>query len=156
MALCIAIAMILSYVETLIPPLVAIPGVKMGLPNIVIVFVLYRLGVRDAAAVSLVRVLLVSVLFGNIMSLWYSIAGAALSLAAMLLIKHFKTFSITGVSVIGAVMHNAGQIIVAVLVTETVQIGYYMPVLIITGTLAGIVIGVAGAVMVKRLDKVKI
>ena len=149
--LLIALALVLSYLESLVPLSFAVPGIKMGLPNIVVVFALYRLRWRDAAVISLVRVLLVSVLFGNVFSLAYSAAGAALSLLVMLLLKSTGKFSETGVSVAGAVAHNAGQILVAVFVLETGRLVYYLPVLCISGTIAGVCIGLVSALLVKRI-----
>ena len=149
--LLIALALVLSYLESLVPLSFAVPGIKMGLPNIVVVFALYRLRWRDAAVISLVRVLLVSVLFGNVFSLAYSAAGAVLSLLVMLLLKSTGKFSETGVSVAGAVAHNAGQILVAVFVLETGRLVYYLPVLCISGTIAGICIGLVSALLVKRI-----
>ena len=149
--LLIALALVLSYLESLVPLSFAVPGIKMGLPNIVVVFALYRLRWRDAAVISLIRVLLVSVLFGNVFSLAYSAAGAVLSLLVMLLLKSTGKFSETGVSVAGAVAHNAGQILVAVFVLETGRLVYYLPVLCISGTVAGICIGLVSALLVKRI-----
>ena len=149
--LLIALALVLSYLESLVPLSFAVPGIKMGLPNIVVVFALYRLRARDAAVISLVRVLLVSVLFGNVFSLAYSAAGAVLSLLVMLLLKSTGKFSETGVSVAGAVAHNAGQILVAVFVLETGRLVYYLPVLCISGTVAGVCIGLVSALLVKRI-----
>ena len=149
-----ALAMIFSYVESMIPPVfTAVPGVKMGLPNIVILFALCVFGVRCAATVSLVRILLVSLLFGNTMIMMYSLAGGILSLLSMWLLQKTKLFSTVGLSVVGAVMHNLGQILVAMLVLETAEIGYYMIVLAVTGTLAGVLIGLASAFLSKRLGK---
>ena len=150
--LLIALALVLSYLESLVPLSFAVPGIKMGLPNIVVVFALYRLRWRDAAVISLVRVLLVSVLFGNVFSLAYSAAGAALSLLVMLGMKATGKFSETGVSVAGAVAHNAGQILVAIFVLETGRLVYYLPVLCISGTVAGICIGLVSALLVKRIQ----
>lgn len=152
MAMCIALALILSFVESQIPPLVAIPGVKAGLANIVVMFALYRLGTKEAIGISLIRVFLVSVLFGNIMSLWYSIAGAVVSLTGMLLLKRCKAFSPLAVSVAGGVLHNLGQIAMACILLETNILKYYAPVLVLSGTLAGIVIGTVAGIMIKRID----
>ena len=149
--LLIALALVLSYLESLVPLSFAVPGIKMGLPNIVMVFALYRLRARDAAVIYLVRVLLVSVLFGNVFSLAYSAAGAVLSLLVMLLLKSTGKFSETGVSVAGAVAHNAGQILVAVFVLETGRLVYYLPVLCISGTVAGVCIGLISALLVRRI-----
>ncbi len=150
LGLAASVTLILSYVESLLPPLVAaVPGVKMGLPNIMIIFLLYRFGWREAAAVSLVRLLAVALLFGNVMTLAYSFAGALLSLILMTLFKKWGVFSMVGVSIIGGVTHNLGQILVAMLVMQTREIGYYMIVLAVTGTVAGILVGLAGMLTLK-------
>ncbi len=147
-----AIALVLSYIEILIPPIfAAVPGIKMGLPNIVIIYILYRFGAKYAAAVSLTRVFIVSMLFGNAMILIYSLAGAVLSIAAMCLFRKLNFLSCVGVSIVGGVMHNLGQIAVAAFVLRTSQIFYYMTVLAITGTVAGIFVGLAGGILIKRL-----
>lgn len=151
-----ALALILSYVEALFPPIyAAVPGIKVGLPNIVIIFMLYRFGLKEAAAVSLVRLAAVALLFGSVMTLAYSLAGAVLSLTLMALCKRFNIFTTVGVSVVGGVSHNLGQIIVAMIVMETAQIGYYMAVLAITGTIAGVFIGLAGNLLLKYMKNVK-
>lgn len=151
-----AVALILAYVEAMIPPLwAAVPGVKMGLPNLVIIFVLYRFGFKDAVSVSLIRLFVVALLFGNVMTLAYSAAGAALSLVLMAILKKTNRFSTTGVSVVGAVSHNLGQIIVAIFLFETVQLGYYMIVLAMTGTIAGVFIGIGSNLLITRLKSIK-
>ena len=148
-----AIAIILSYVEILLPPIYsAVPGIKVGLPNIAIILVLYRYGVKNAAAVSFVRLVITSLLFGASM-FFYSLAGATLSLTFMALLKKSNLFSTVGVSIAGGVMHNLGQILVAICLLETVEIGYYMFVLAISGTLAGIFIGISAAFVISRLKK---
>lgn len=149
LGLCTAAAMILSYVESFIPSIT--PGLKIGLPNVVIVFVLYRAGWPAAAAVSLVRVGLTAILFGSVMSLAYGLAGAVLSLLVMALLRRLHFFSVVGVSVAGGVSHNAAQILVATAVMQTTQIVYYLPVLIIGGTIAGTLIGIAGGILISRL-----
>lgn len=157
MGLLAALALILSYVESLFPPLfTAVPGIKMGLPNIVIIFALYRFGLKEAAAVSCVRLVAVAILFGSPLTFAYSLAGAVLSLSLMALFKRLDIFSTVGVSIIGGVMHNLGQIIVAMIVMETAQIGYYMIVLAITGTLSGAFIGLLGALLLKYMKNVRI
>ncbi len=150
-----ALALVLSYVEILIPPIITIvPGIKMGLPNIVIVTVLYCFGVKFAFLISIVRVILVSLLFGNTITFFYSAAGAFLSLLVMYLLKRLDKFSCVGVSVAGGVTHNLGQIIVAVLLLKTIEIGYYMIILSITGTIAGVLVGLASAYLAKRIKKI--
>ena len=152
MALAVALAMILSFVESQIPPLVAIPGVKIGLANIVVIFALYKFGWKQAVLISLLRVFLVSILFGNFASLFYSIAGAVLSLSGMILLKKTGKFSQTAVSVAGGVLHNIGQILMACILLETNVITYYLPFLILSGVIAGIAIGLVSALMVKRVN----
>lgn len=153
MGLLTALALILSYVESLIPAFVAVPGVKMGLANIVVVFALYTLGPGEAAIVSIIRVLLSSLLFGSILSLSYSAAGAVISLLSMIILMKAKIFGVTSVSVTGGVFHNLGQILVACLVLETDVLLYYLPVLILSGTITGAVIGIASSIVIKRLQK---
>ena len=152
LALAIALAMILSFVESQIPAFVAIPGVKIGLANIAVVFVLYKLGWKEAVLISLVRVVMVSMLFGTLVSLFYSVAGAVLSLTGMVLLKKTGLFSTVAVSVTGGVLHNVGQILMACLLLETNVIVYYLPFLILSGVIAGVVIGVVSAIMVDRVQ----
>ena len=152
MGLLVALSMILSYVESLIPAFVAVPGVKVGLANIVVIFALYTLGPIEALIVSLLRVILSSFLFGSVLSLLYSLSGALLSLGGMILMKKLKIFSTTVVSVTGGVLHNVGQILVACLVLETDVLLYYLPVLILSGVITGAVIGIISSLVIKRLE----
>ena len=155
LGLSIALAMILSFVESQIPALVAIPGIKVGLPNLVIVFLLYKMSWKDAVIVSIIRTLLVSILFGNIQMLTFSVAGAALSLASMIILKKTNWFSTITVSIVGGICHNVGQIIAAILWTQTAGIVTYLPVLLVSGTVAGAVIGLISGMLVERLKKWK-
>ena len=149
-----SVALVLSYLEVMLPPIsTAVPGIKMGLPNIIIIFLLYKFGLKEAVTVSLIRVFIVALLLGNVMTLAYSVAGAVLSLGLMTLFKKFDFFSQVGVSIIGGISHNLGQILVAIFLFDTIQIGYYMIVLSITGTIAGVVIGVISSILVKKLEK---
>ncbi len=148
-----ALGLVLSYLESLVPSL-GVPGVKLGLPNIAIVFALYRLGWRDACIISLVRVFLVFLLFGNGAGLAYSVVGAALSLALMGLLKKTGKFSSVGVSVAGGVAHNGGQILVAMALLETSRLAWYLPVLWVSGTVAGVLVGIVSGVLVKRVPEV--
>ena len=154
LSVCVALAMILSYIESLIPPFVAVPGVKVGLANSVSLFILYAYGAREAACVALVRTTLSAILFGSAISLIYSLSGAALSLVGMIILKRIPIFTILTVSVSGAVLHNAAQIICACLIMENADIAYYLPVLIISGTIAGVAIGIVTALLLKRLKKI--
>lgn len=151
-----SVALVLSYLEVMLPPIsTAVPGIKMGLPNIIIIFILYKFGLKEASIISILRVFIVSIImFGNILTLAYSVAGAVLSLALMTLFKKINLFSIVGVSIIGGISHNLGQILVAIFLFDTIQIGYYMIVLSITGTIAGVVIGIISSILVKKLEKV--
>lgn len=151
MGLALALAMILSFVESQIPAFVAIPGVKMGLANIAVVFALYKLGWKEATLISLLRVVLVSLLFGNFASLSYSFAGAVLSLAGMIGLKKTGLFSEIAVSVVGGVLHNVGQIAMACLLLQTDVIRYYLPFLVLSGVLAGVVIGLLAGILAKRI-----
>ena len=149
----IAVAMILSYVESLIPAFVAIPGVKMGFSNIATVFTLYTLGWPYAICVSVVRVLLSTLLFGNAAALIYSLFGAAFALISMILLHRTNIFSAIGVSVVGALAHNAGQILAVCLVMNNSALAYYIFPLIISGTISGIIIGVIAGMLTERLKK---
>lgn len=154
LGVCTALALALAYIEAILPPVVGVvPGVKMGLPNIVIVFLLYRCNWQKAAAVSLVRVLLMLLMFGNVTAFFYSVAGAVLSLAAMALLRRWDGLSTVGVSVTGAVLHNVGQILMAMLLLGTAELGYYLVVLAVTGTVAGVFIGLCGHLAIKRIPE---
>ena len=156
LGLFISLAMILAYVESQIPVFTAMYGVKVGLPNIVMVLLLYKVGAKETVTVSIIRILLISMLFGSVQSLTFSIAGAVLSLLGMILLKRTNLFSCITVSIVGGILHNIGQIIAACLWTGTAEIAYYLPVLLISGILAGAVIGIIAGLLVKRFEKWKI
>ena len=155
MGVFIALSMILSFLESKLPSLM-IPGIKIGLPNLVIVFLLYRFKWWQTLTVSFVRVLLTAMLFGNAQSFLFSIAGAALSIAGMMILKRIKGLSPIVVSIAGGILHNVGQIIAACIMTQTKEMVLYLPVLLISGILSGAVIGLVSGWLVKRLEKVKI
>lgn len=148
-----ALALIFSYVETLIPINFGIPGVKLGLANLIIVIILYQTGWKEALLLSVVRIVLAGFLFGSLFSILYSLAGGLLSLAVMAFTKRYKGFSVMGVSIAGGVSHNVGQLAVAMLVVSTWQIGYYLPVLLIAGLLTGALIGFVSREMLKRIPE---
>ena len=150
-ALMIALAMILSFVESQIPSFFPIPGIKLGLANSAVIFALYRLSIKDAIVVSLIRVVVVSTLFGTSLTLAYSLSGAVLSLLIMVLLKKSDRFSIVGVSVAGGISHNIGQIIMAIILMHNSVISYYLPFLIISGIVTGVVIGLVSAKIVERV-----
>lgn len=152
LAVLIALALGLGWLESLIPlPPAMPPGIKLGLPNLVVVFTLYRAGGKDAAVVSLLRVALTSFSFGNAYSFAYSLAGAVLSLAVMALLRRFSGFSLVSVSIAGGVSHNMGQIFIAMAVLGTARVAFYLPVLLIAGLLTGACIGMVGGILLKRV-----
>lgn len=147
----LALALIFSYVESLIPINFGIPGMKLGLANIVIVILLYCMGPKEAYGVSVVRVILAGFLFGNLFSILYSLAGALLSLTVMLLLKKTEKFQILSISAVGGVCHNIGQLFIAAWTVENLNIFYYLPVLLIAGLITGIVIGLISQKIVVRI-----
>ena len=152
LALTVSFALILSFVESRIPAFVAIPGVKVGLANIAVIFTLYKFGIKEAITVSAVRVVLVSMLFGTPISMIYSLTGAVLSLAVMFILKKLTPLSEVTVSVAGGVTHNIGQIGAASVMLGTNVVVYYLPFLLLSGTIAGIAVGVASGLLIKRVD----
>lgn len=154
LALFSAVAIVFSYIEAILPPIwSAVPGIKVGLANIVTVTLLYKFSFKEAVAVAFIRITAISLLFGNVMTLMYSIAGLIFSIIIMTILKKTNLFSTIGVSIAGGVFHNLGQIIVAMIVLQTKEIGYYMIVLAVTGTIAGVLIGIAGNLMLKYSNK---
>lgn len=151
MGLFAAIAIIFGYVESLIPFFAGIPGIKLGLANLAVLFILETYTWKEAALVSIVRILVIGFMFGNMFSILYSMAGAALSLTVMTLMKRFSGFSILGVSVAGGVSHNIGQLIIAALIVENTSLFYYAPVLLISGVITGILIGILTGEVIKRI-----
>ena len=145
----VAVSMVLSFAETLVPS--PAPGIKLGLANIVVMFALFTMGPIEAVVLSLLRVFLVSLTFGNAFSLLYSLSGAVLSLAGMLLLRKTGKFSPVGISVAGGVLHNIGQVAAAVVIAETPGLVFYLPLLLVSGVAAGVVVGVIAAVLVKRI-----
>ena len=150
-----ALALIFSYVETLIPVNLWIPGVKLGLANLIIVVALYKMRLSEAYLLSVVRILLAGFIFGNYFSIIYSLAGGLLSLTVMALLKKWGGFSLQGISIAGGVFHNIGQLIVAAVVVETFSVTYYFPVLLVAGLLTGLVIGIVAEMMLKRLVNIQ-
>lgn len=152
----IALAFIFSYLESFIPinALIPIPGVKLGLANVVVVFALYTMKPKDAFIISIIRIVMSGFLFGNTMAIAYSLAGGMLSLLVMVLAKKTK-LSMMGVSMLGGICHNIGQLTMAVILTSTVRIAYYLPVLLITGMLTGLLMGFAAKLVVDRVNKIK-
>jgi heptaprenyl diphosphate synthase len=154
LSLTVSFALILSFLESRIPAFVAIPGVKMGLANIAVIFALYKFGIKEAISVSALRVILVSALFGTPVSFIYSITGAVSSLLVMFLLKRLTPLNEITVSVAGGVLHNVGQVLVAMLLLGTAELGYYLAVLAVSGTAAGVCVGICGALAVRRIPDI--
>ena len=155
-----AFAIILGYVETLIPLNFGIPGIKLGVANLVIVVMLFAdrfsFGFRDTLIVNLIRIFIVGIMFSNVYGIIYSLCGGLVSLLVMYLLKRTGAVSVLGVSIIGGVMHNLAQLIVAMIVVEQLKVIYYAPVLLLSGSICGAVIGVAGGILSSRINKIKI
>lgn len=146
-----ALALIFSYVEAIIPYSSALPGIKLGIANVVTVVALYKFGVKDAIAVSVVRIVIAGLLFNGLFGMIYSLAGAALSLAGMIALKRTGLFSVTGVSMAAGVLHNMGQLIIASALIEDLRIFFYFPVLMFSGIAAGILVGIASAIIIRSI-----
>lgn len=151
-----ALALLFSYIESLIPFHIGIPGVKLGLANLIILIALYKMNARQAFLLSVTRIVLAGFLFGNLFSILYSLAGGMLSLIVMILLKKQNGFSVMGVSVAGGAFHNVGQLVIAMLVTESLNLFYYVPVLMISGLITGIFIGIIANEMLKRLRRLRL
>lgn len=151
-----SLALILSYVELLIPINFGIPGMKLGLANLLVVILLYKGCPRDALLLSVIRILLSGLIFGNMFSIFYSLGGGLLSLAVMVFLKKTGQFTVAGISIGGGASHNVGQLLVAMFVVQTYQIGYYLPVLLIAGVITGAVIGILSAEVLKRTQSIRL
>lgn len=147
----LALALVCSYVESLIPISFGIPGVKLGLTNIVVILMLYTIGAKDAILISVLRIILAGFMFGNAFSIIYSLAGGILSFVVMLLLKNTGKLKILSISTAGGISHNVGQLIVAALVVENYNILFYVPVLIIAGIITGFLIGLVAGEIVLRI-----
>ncbi|MDO4337059.1 MAG: Gx transporter family protein [Eubacteriales bacterium] len=146
-----AVAIIFGYVESLVPVFAGIPGIKLGLANLAVLFILARYSYKEAALVSLVRILVIGFMFGNLFSIIYSLAGAALSLTVMTFMKKYSGFSLAGISVAGGVTHNVGQLLVATIIVENFSLLYYAPALLISGVITGLLIGWLTTEVLKRI-----
>ena len=151
--LLVALALVLSFIESQVPAFFMVPGMKLGLTNVVVLTALYLLGPRDALIINILRIIIVGFTFSNTFSMIYSLAGGVTSWLAMLALYKTGRFGITGVSVAGGIFHNIGQIIAAALLVTVGSLLYYLPFLLVSGTAAGIVIGVISALVIKRLPK---
>ena len=151
-----SLALILSYVELLIPINFGIPGMKLGLANLLVVILLYKGCPRDALLLSVIRILLSGLIFGNMFSIFYSLGGGLLSLAVMVFLKKTGQFTVAGISIGGGASHNVGQLLGAMFVVQTYQVGYYLPVLLIAGVITGAVIGILSAEVLKRTQSIRL
>ena len=148
-----ALALIVSYIEAILPFSVGIPGVKLGLANIVVVVALYRLGIKYAFAINIVRIFLAGFLFSGVFGILYSLAGGLLSFVVMIAVKQCRVFSIVGVSLAGGVAHNLGQLLTAAALVENIKVFVYFPVLVFSGLICGIAIGIVAGLVTDRLEK---
>lgn len=148
--LLIAFGLALSFLESLIPQVIPIPGVKLGLANFAVLMTLYLFGFKEALIMNFARILLASMMFGSAFSFFYALSGALLSILIEVLLIKIDKMSEIGVSVAGGIAHNVGQILLAIIITKTIGVFYYLPFLIVSGILAGIVIGI----LVKKIRPV--
>ena len=151
----LSVGLILSYLESLIPVAFPIPGIKLGLANIVTMYILYRYKAKEAILIMILRVLISGILFSGLTAIVFGILGGLLSIAFMLLAKKTGFFSIMGLSMVGAVMHNAGQILAAFIIMENAAVIYYLPYLLISGIISGLIVGYISAIIIKRLSRLK-
>lgn len=151
----LAAALICSYIESLIPINFGIPGIKLGLTNIIVLLMLYLTGAKEAFTISMLRILLSGFLFGNAFSIVYSLAGGILSFAAMVLLKRINKLSVVTVSVIGGICHNIGQILFAAVLVNNINIMYYVPVLIVSGAVTGFLIGILSQEIIWRFRQMR-
>lgn len=152
-AIFITLALVLSYVDSLIPFAIMVPGIKIGLANIVIILSLYMIGEKETILISTIRVILSSLLFGTMLTFAYSMTGAILSLIIMIILKQKTTLAMMTISIIGAVSHNIGQIIMAVIIMSTKEIIYYLPILMIIGVVSGTIIGILSSLLIQFTKK---
>lgn len=150
-ALMAALALIFSYVEVLIPFTIGIPGIKLGIANIVVIIALYYLGARYAITINVIRVMIAGLLFNGLFGALYSLAGAVVSFIVMVALKKTNIFSVVGISMAGGVAHNLGQILVAAVLVANIKIFIYFPVLIISGVITGAVIGMVAGLILRKL-----
>ena len=151
-----ALALIFSYVELLIPINFGIPGAKLGLANLMTVLVLYKMGIKEALALSVTRIILSGFMFGNLFGILYSLSGGLLSFLVMVLLKKSDRFSVAGVSIGGGTAHNIGQLLVAMVVVQTYQVGYYLQVLLVAGEVTGLLIGLVAKEVLKRIQGISL
>ena len=150
------LALIFSYIEFLVPLPIAIPGIKLGLANIVVLVCLYTLGERYAFLINCTRIVLAALLFGSVFSALYALAGGLVSFAVMALLKRTNAFSVCGVSMAGGVFHNLAQLAVAGFLVESAQVFYYFPVLLLSGMATGIGIGILATLILRSIGRSRV
>lgn len=149
LGLLLSVSLVLGYLESLLPVMVAVPGVKLGLANIVTMLVLYHMGGKQAFFIMLFRVVIAGFLYSGIAGIVYGLVGGVCCIVVMAFLKRISVFSVLGVSMTGAVFHNVGQILVAVIVMENTGVIYYLPVLCISGILSGLIVGYLSHLLTK-------
>ena len=152
LALFATTALMLSYIESLFPFFFGVPGMKLGLANLAVVIALYFYGWREALMVNVLRIILSGLLFGNLFSILFSLGGALISFVCMVSARRLG-LSLYGVSMAGGVFHNVGQLLIAVFLVQTVEVGYYAPFLLLAGLVTGLLIGVLGKELLRRMPK---
>ena len=150
-AMLVALAFVLSWLEAQVPTYIAVPGVKLGLTNLVVLLALYKLSWGDALAINIIRIVLTGFTFGSVASMWYSLAGGILSFIGMVIVKNLLKARIVVVSVTGGLLHNLGQLLVAVFILDTPSLFYYLVVLWLAGSIAGFLLGLLGSLIVTRV-----
>ena len=150
-AILVALTFVLSWLEAQIPTFIAVPGVKLGLTNLVVLLALYKLGWKDALVINFVRIVLAGLTFGSLASMWYALAGGLLSGIGMILVKNLVKARIVVVSIVGGLLHNLGQLLVAVFILDSPSLFYYLVILWLVGSFSGALIGVIGALIVDRV-----
>ena len=154
LAIFLTFALVCSYIESLIPMPFGVPGMKLGLTNVVIILLLYLFGPLDAIIVSILRVVLIGFMFGNVYSMCYSLAGAVISFIFMYILYRFTKFNMIAVSVVGGLLHNSAQLLVAIIFFDSGYLIYYLPALLITGVVTGAIIGVIAQAVYTRIVKI--
>ena len=147
----VALALIFSYIENLIPIPIPVPGVKLGLANLVTLMGLFFLSPIQVLLILVTRIILAGFMFGNLSTIIYSLAGGLVSLLIMIIAKKCKLFSPLGVSILGGVFHNIGQLAIAMLVLKSFALITYLPLLLIIGAISGSLIGIAGKALTKYM-----
>ncbi len=152
-ALLAALALIFSYIEAIIPFNIGIPGIKLGIANLVILVSLYTLGFRYTLAINIIRILTAGLLFNGFFGAIYSLSGGLLSLLVMAGLKKSSLFSVIGISMAGGVAHNLGQLLIAALIVSNIKLFFYFPVLLFSGLISGIFIGIIAWFILKKLPR---